>query len=252
MVYLRGKKNGTGVFERSRARARDLLVAGLFCGMFLCIATNFQQFGMQMYPDGAAVSGRAGFITTLYIVMVPLLGLLAGKCPTFNVWVAVVLATVGMFFLCSDGSDGGIYAGDIIILLCAVAFALQILCIDRFSDRVDGVKLSMVQFLVSGTLSLVLMLIIEKPTAAEIIASAPYVLYLGVVSCGIAYTFQIIGQQYSENPTVASILMSLESVFAALSGAIISGEVLGFYEVVGCVIMFTAIISIQLPNRKKG
>lgn len=250
LVSMRGKKDGTGVFEKEKVRRRDLILAGLFCGIFMCIATNFQQFGMLTYPPEAATSGRAGFITTLYIVMVPLLGLVLGKRPTANIWLAVALATLGMFLLCVNGNGGGIYIGDVIVLVCALAFALQIMCIDKFSDRVDGVKLSMMQLIIGGGLSLVMMFIFEKPTMEQILAAVPYILYLGIFSCGIAYTLQIIGQQLSENPTVASIIMSLESVFAALSGMVFSGEILSPRELLGCAIMFAAIVFVQLPSRK--
>lgn len=250
LVSMRGKKAGTGIFEKDKVRRRDLILAGVFCGIFMCIATNFQQFGMLTYPPEAATSGRSGFITTLYIVLVPLLGLVIGKRPTANVWLSVALATLGMFLLCVNGGGGGIYIGDIIVLVCAFAFALQIMCIDKFSDRVDGVKLSMVQLMVGGALSLVMMLIFEKPTSAQILAATPYMLYLGIFSCGVAYTLQIIGQQLSENPTVASVIMSLESVFAALSGMVFSGETLSPRELSGCAIIFAAIVFVQLPSRK--
>ncbi|MBR5542806.1 MAG: DMT family transporter [Oscillospiraceae bacterium] len=250
-IYMRGKTQGKPFFEKEKVRRRDLLLAGLSCGLFLTVATNFQQFGMNAYPPGAAVSGRSGFITTLYIVLVPMLSLFSGKRPTANVWLAVLLSVVGMFLLCFGGGFSGIYMGDIIVFACAFAFAFQIMSIDRFADRVDGVKLSAVQFLVAGTLSLILMFIFESPTLSDFLAAAPYVLYLGVFSCGIAYTFQIVGQQYSENPTVASIIMSLESVFAALAGAVLVGERLSLREIFGCAIMFVAIIAVELPAREK-
>jgi len=166
------------------------------------------------------------------------------------IWFCVVLSVVGLYLLCLSGGIGNIYGGDIIVLCCAVSFTLHIICIDHFGDRVDGVKLSCVQFFVVGVLSTVLMLIFEKPTLSGILAASGYLLYVGVMSSGVAYTLQIIGQQLSKNPTVASIIMSLESVFAALGGLMV-GETLSLREVGGCVLMFGAIVLSQI-NFKRG
>lgn len=239
------------VFEKTGAAKKDLLLSGTLCGVFLCIATNFQQFGIIRYPKEAAASGRSGFITALYVVLVPVFGIFLKKKVNFTVWLGVLLAVVGMCLLCLSNGIGNVYPGDLIVLCCALAFTMQIICIDKFADRVDGIKLSSLQFLVCGVLSLILMLIFEEPTLLQVKESLPYILYLGIVSCGIAYTLQIVGQQYSKNPTVASILMSLESVFAAISGALIIGERFTLRETIGCIIMFAAIVFAQLPERGK-
>ena len=173
------------------------------------------------------------------------------KKVAFSVWLGVLLAALGMYLLCFGTSFGGIYMGDVIVLLCAFMFTMQILCIDHFGDRIDGIKLSALQFLVCGVLSLIMMFIFECPSLSDILKAAPYILYLGILSCGGGYTLQIIGQQYSKNPTVASILMSLESVFAAISGALLVGEVLSIRELLGCAVMFAAIVFSQLPSKKK-
>ena len=251
LILLRSRKSGVPVFESSDKKRKALLISGVLCGVFLCIATNFQQFGIALYPEEAAASGRSGFITALYVVLVPLFSLLGKKKPPFTVWLGVIFATVGMCLLCLGGGESGLYIGDLIVLCCAFAFTLQILCIDRYSDTVDGVKLSALQFLVCGILSLVLMFIFEAPATENIIKAAPYILYLGIMSCGVAYTLQIIGQQYSKSPTVASILMSLESVFAALAGVVLIGESFTLRETFGCITMFAAIVFSQLPAPKK-
>lgn len=247
LIIFRSKKSGAPIFEKTPKQRKDLILAGILCGAALCIATNFQQFGIALYPAEAAASGRSGFITALYVVLVPVFGLFMKKRASFTVWIGVALAALGMFLLCLSGGVSNIYTGDIIVLFCAFAFTAQIICIDSFGEKVDGVKLSALQFLVCGVLSLVLMFIFESPALSDLLKAAPYILYLGIMSCGVAYTLQIVGQQYSKNPTVASILMSLESVFAALSGTLISGEVLSVREVVGCAVMFAAIVFSQLP-----
>ncbi len=250
LILLRSHKSGVPVFEGSGKKRKALIISGVLCGVFLCIATNFQQFGIALYPDDAAASGRSGFITALYVVLVPLFSMFSKKKPPFTVWLGVVLAAAGMALLCLGGGESGLYIGDLIVLCCAFAFTMQILCIDKYSDTVDGVKLSALQFFVCGILSLVLMFIFEAPQIENIIKAAPYILYLGVMSCGVAYTLQIIGQQYSKNPTVASILMSLESVFAALAGVVLVGESFTLRETFGCIIMFAAIVLSQLPAPK--
>lgn len=250
LILMRSKKSGVPVFEKNAQNRKELIISGILCGVFLCIATNFQQFGIALYPDDAAASGRTGFITALYVVLVPLFGLFSKKRIGFTVWLGVLFATVGMCLLCIGEGAGGIYIGDMVVLCCAIAFTLQILCVDRCADSVDGVKLSALQFFVCGVLSLVLMAIFEEPQISDILKAAPYILYLGVMSCGVAYTLQIIGQQYSKNPTVASILMSLESVFAALAGAVLMGEKFTARETLGCIIMFAAIVLSQLPAPK--
>ena len=165
-------------------------------------------------------------------------------------WLAVALSVVGLYLLCLSGGLGQVYGGDLVVLGCAISFAVHIICVDHFASSVDGVKLSCVQFFVCGTLSMVLMFIFEKPTLSGILAAIPYLLFIGIMSSGVAYTLQIIGQQYSKNPTVASIIMSLESVFAALGG-LLFGESLSLREVIGCAVMFAAIILSQVDFKRK-
>lgn len=248
LAAFMSKKSGRPLLEKTKKARVDLIVSGVLCGICLCIATNFQQFGIDAYPPEAAASGRAGFLTALYVILVPVFGIFMKKKLNLTVWIGVMLALVGMALLCFSGGFSGIYVGDIFVICCAVAFALQIICVDKYADRVDGVKLSMIQFLVCGVLSLVLMLVFEDVKGENVIKAFPYILYLGIMSCGVAYTLQIIGQQYSKNPTVASILMSLESVFAVISGAILIGERMSVREIIGCIVMFAAIVFAQLPE----
>lgn len=250
LILIMSKQSGRPVFEKTKKDRKTLLIAGVSCGTLLCIAANFQQFGIALYPAQAAASGRSGFITALYVVLVPVFGVFFKKKVGLPVWISVLLAIIGMYLLCFSGGIGGIYTGDLIVLLCAFAFCMQILCIDRFIDRIDGVKLASIEFFVCGILSLIMMFIFENPDPSAILYAGKHILYLGVMSSGVAYTLQIIGQKYSDNPTVSSIVMSLESVFAAIGGWLLLGEKLTLREIIGCVIMFSAIIIAQLPFEK--
>ena len=207
---------------------------------------NIQQFGMSLYPSDAAISGRSGFITALYVIFVPLLSLFLKKKLRLTMILSVLLATLGMYFLCFSRGIDKLYIGDFVVLISAFGFSLQILCVDHFSS-VDGVKLSFFEFIICGVLSLILMFIFEKPDISNILKAFVPILYLSVVSSGIGYTLQIIGQQYSKNPTIDSIIMAFESVFAAIGGAWILKQHLSNLEIIGCVIMFIAIIIAQLP-----
>ncbi len=243
-------KRGEGLVPETKAGRKNLALAGLICGVMLTISANLQQFGISSYPDGAAASARSGFITAMYVVLVPVLGLFLKKKTRLNLWLAVLLSVVGLYLLCLSGGLDRIYGGDLVVFGCAISFALHIMCVDRFAGLVDGVKLSCLQFFVCGTLSTVLTVIFERPTLSGILAAMPYLLFIGIMSSGVAYTLQIIGQQYSENPTVASIIMSLESVFAALGGMLF-GEVLSLREALGCLVMFAAIVLSQIDLKKK-
>ena len=245
------KKQGKPFFETTKTDRSNLIKAGLLCGLFLCISVNLQQFAISMYPPEAAVSGRAGFITALYIIFVPIFGLFLKKKPSLMIVIAVLLATVGLYFLCLSGGIDALYTGDILMTLCGMSFAVQILCVDHYIDRVDPIKLSSLQFFVCGILSTILMLILEGFDYHALLSSWAPILYLAVLSSGVGYTLQIVGQKYSDSPTVSSILMSMESVFAALGGSIIASEQLKGREILGCVIMFAAIIIAQIPKRTK-
>lgn len=251
LIVFMSKKSGVPVLCNTKSDLKLTLKAGVLCGVLLCIASNIQQFGISLYPDDAAISARSGFITALYVVLVPIFGLFFKKKVAFTVWVGAFVATIGLYLLCGSNGLSGIYLGDVIVFLCAVSFSFQILCVDHFIDRVDGVKLACIEFFVCGTLSLILMLVFERPDILSIVNSFKYILYLGLVSSGVGYTLQIIGQKYSDNPTVASILMSLESVFAALGGWLIMHKSLSIVELIGCLVMFVAIILAQLPVKQK-
>jgi len=225
---------------------RMLLVGGIACGAVLFVASYLQQTGITSYPPDAAVSGRSGFITALYMVMVAVIGLFIGKKPHPLVFVAVGVALVGMWFLCVPNGIDNIYFGDVLVFLCAIGYAVHIIVIDRYT-HVDGVRLSRVQLLTSGVLSLVGMFIFEQPEWGLVLAAAIPILYAGICSDGIAYTFQIIAQQTTD-PTVASILMSLESVFAALGGWLILSEALTPVELFGCALVFAAVMLAQMPD----
>lgn len=241
---LQGKR----LLESEPADRKKLIKAGVVCGVMLCISVNLQQFGIALYPEGAPASAHSGFLTALYIIFVPLFGLFLHKKPGLFVGIAVILATVGLYFLCLYNGFGALYTGDIVVLICGMAFAVQILCVDRYIGEVDGVKLSSIQFLVTGILSAVLMLIFEKPDLSAILAGWKPLLYLALMSSGVGYTLQIIGQKYSDSPTLASILMSMESVFAVIGGVIFMHTIPQVNEWIGCGIMLAAIIIAQLPS----
>ena len=248
VLLIKNKIQNRPVLEKDKSKRKKLIIASVLCGVSLCIGMNFQQFGIALYPNDAAVSGRSGFITALYVVLVPILSLLLKKKLGINTIISVVLATIGLYLLCFSKGLDHVYLGDIIVLISALGFALQILFVDKYVGEIEGVKLSLLQFVVCGVLSGILMFIFEKPSINKIIEVILPILYLGGISSGIGYTLQIIGQKFSNNPTLDSIIMSLESVFAVLGGAIILNEHLSNNELIGCIIMFLAIIISQLPN----
>ncbi|MDD6039036.1 MAG: DMT family transporter [bacterium] len=225
---------------------RTLLIAGCACGVILFIATNAQQIALQYTSVG-----KAGFLTALYIVIVPVLGIFIKRRCGCNVWVAVAIAVAGFYLLCMKEGFSSLTQGDLYLIVCAVVFSLHILVVDHFSPFVDGVKLSCIQFFVCGILSGIVMLLVERPAVSSILAAWMPILYAGALSCGVGYTFQILGQK-DYNPTVASLLMSLESVFSALAGWVLLKQALSMRELFGCLLIFAAIILAQLPERKAG
>lgn len=237
------KKSGT-YRPMDKAGRKALIIGGIICGICLCVATNLQQFALK-----DAEAGKAGFITALYIVIVPVLGIFFKKKVRPIIWACVAIAVAGMYLLCVSGSMS-LATSDILLMLCALVFSFHILAIDHFSPKVDGVKLSCIQFFVCGGISCIMMFIFEKPDWASICAAYIPLLYAGIFSCGVAYTFQILGQK-DFNPTVASLILSLESVFSVLAGWIILGQTLSLVEMGGCVMIFIAIILAQFPARKK-
>ena len=219
-----------------KKNSKDLAIAGVLCGIFLCIATTLQNWGM-MYTT----SGKSGFITAMYIIFVPFIGLLLKRKLPKIVYLSCFIATVGLYLLCGVKDGLNFNKGDLITLVCAVFFSFHILTIDHYSPKVDGIRLSALQFYVAGLINFVMMIIFDKPDISLILACTIPILYSGIFSSGIAYTLQIIGQKYAD-PASASILMSLESVFALLSGMILLNETITISELIGCVLMFVAII----------
>ena len=245
VILVLQKKKETGAENQEKEDKKTLWMGGIACGVILCIASNLQQFGIM-----EASVGKSGFFTALYIVMIPVIGIFIGKRPGIKLWFCVALAVVGMYLLCMKDGSFTIERADIMLLLCALAFSFHILVVDYFSPRVDGVKMSCIQFFVCGVLSAVGMLFTETPDISNIQAAWLPLLYAGLLSCGVGYTLQIVGQK-GINPVIASLIMSLESVISALAGWVILGQVLSPKEILGCVLMFVAIIITQIPIGNK-
>ncbi len=251
--FVMSKINKRPIFPADKKECKKTLLYGLFCGIFLCIAVNLQTFGLALYPSDPDFpsAGRAGFLTALYVIFVPICGLFFKKKVGANVFLAAAIAVVGLGLLCLKDGFGGLYFGDLIVMLCAVSFTAQILVVDAAVEKIDGVLLSAMQFAVCGVLSLILVPFFEAPTLSAVNDCIFPLLYLGIFSSGIAYTGQIMGQKYATNPTVASIIMSLESVFAVITGFIFGAKMVP-QEIAGCVVMFMAIVLSQLEPKKKN
>lgn len=226
----------------SKTSLRATIIGGIICGIFLFIASSFQQSGISM-----TTAGKAGFITALYIIIVPLLGLFFRRKVNPILWLCVLIAAVGFWLLCiKEGFTIG--KGDLLVLCCAVFFAMHIMSIDHFNGmHVDAMLMSCIQFFTAGTLMTICMFLFETPQISSILDAKVTILYAGLMSSGVAFTLQIIGQKDTE-PTVATLLMSLESVFAALSGWLILHEALSFKELMGCILVFAAVIIAQLKS----
>ena len=235
--------------ERSETEAKaykkNTILGGICCGVALCVASSFQQFGI-MYTT----VGKAGFITALYIIIVPILGIFIGKRVAPIIWVSSIIAVAG-FYLLSISGQVSISKGDILVLICAVLFSVHILIIDYFSPKGDGVTISCIQFLTCGILCGICMFLFETPQIADVLAAYLPILYAGVMSCGVAYTLQIVGQK-NMDPTVASLILSLESVFSVLAGWVILGQGLTTKELIGCGLVFAAVLLAQMPEKKKS
>lgn len=219
---------------------------GILCGLVLFLAMSAQQAGISIYPDNVAAAGRSGFLTAIYVVIVAVIVSIIGRKIHKLVLLSVLGTVIGMYLLCMKEGFSGIYKGDILCLICAFCFAGHILVVDK-NRTTDSIKLSCIQFLVSGILSLVVSLITETIVFSDIIAAAIPILYAGILSSGVAYTLQMIGQKYAE-PAVASIVMSMESVIAVIAGAVILGEILAKREILGCIIVFASVIVAQIPE----
>ncbi len=231
--------------RRGDTDRRSTLLCGLYCGLCLFFATNLQQLGLV---DTDA--GKAGFITTFYIVMVPVAGLLLGKRCARITWLAVVLAFAGLYFLCMSSGSLRFRRGDLLVFLSALCYTVHILLVDHFVLKADGVLMSCIQFAVCGILSLIPAFAMETPRLPDLGSGIVPLLYAGLLSCGVAYTMQIVGQKHLK-PTVASLIMSMESVFAVLSGWLILHEKLSGRELLGCGLVFSAVLLVQLWPEKK-
>ena len=242
VIWFMDRQRKTGA--EKGAGQKTLIIGGICCGIALAVASTLQQWGILF-----TTVGKAGFITAMYIVIVPLLGIFIGKKVRPLIIGCVAIAVVGFYFLCMTESLR-LGLGDFLVLLCAIAFSIHILVIDHFSPKVDGVKMSAIQFLTAAIISAVPTLLWEQPVLTEILQAWQPVLYAGVMSCGVAYTLQIIAQKNAD-PTVASLLLSLESVFSVLAGWVLLGQELSLKELFGCVLIFCAIILAQLPEKKK-
>lgn len=245
-----GSKDTAGAAEHASGdpagQRKVLLTGGVACGVLLCIASNLQQFGI-MYTS----VGKSGFITAMYIVLVPVLGIFLKKKAGIKIWCSVAIAVGGLYLLCMTDSGFSIQKGDLLLLLGAVMFSFHILTIDYFSPKVDGVKMSCIQFFTCGILSMVCMFLFEQPQIGAILQAWMPIVYAGVLSCGVAYTLQIVGQK-GMNPTVASLILSMESVISVIAGWLILHQKLSGRELLGCVLMFAAIILVQLPERERN
>ena len=245
-----------GISRKPEKRfVKQQIIVGIVCGIFLAVGTNLQQIAL----NAGTTTGKAGFITALYIILVPIIGLIFKQKPGWNIWIAVLIAIGGLYFLCMSGSFT-LTTADLLLIGCAAGFSLQILTIDQFGKELDGLRLAGMEFLVCGIISSVLAVIFEiLPTEGgfaswgAIFASGQLwisLLYMGLFSCGVGYTFQILGQQ-NLDPTIASILMSLEAVFSTISGWVFLGQTLSAKEYLGCALMFAAVILAQVNFRKK-
>ena len=222
--------------------ARLLLIGGCICGTLLFAASAAQQIGITLNPSTA----KASFITAMYVVLVPVAGLAFGRRSPVQIWGCVALSVAGLYLLCMQGGFGGIEASDGILLLCAALFTFQIMAVDHFAPRLDGVRLSLVQFLVVAVESTAASLLTETVAPADIAANALPVLYCGLLSSGVGYTLQIVGQR-DLDPAIASLAMCLESVFGALGGWLLLHQSLSLREAAGCALIFAAVVGAQLP-----
>lgn len=234
--------------EGKRPSYRRVIIGGVICGLVLCAADNFQQAGITAYPPEAAASGRAGFLTATYVVMVALFARFTGRKLHPAVVVAVFVCLAGMYLLCVPIGVGfsGIYLGDGIMLVGALFYAFHILAVGRFSTE-DALWLSCIQFAVSAAISAVVAVAVEHPAPADLLPALLPIVYVGMFSTGLGYTLQTIGQKHVD-AAPAAIIMSLESVFAALSGWLMLGETLSSAEFFGCVLVFAAVLLAQWPE----
>ncbi len=241
-------KKKTKPAEYKKMTAADykyLLIGGIACGVVLFAASSLQQLGI----DGGTAPGMAAFITALYILLVPIFSVVLGKKIRPVIWACVGVSIIALYLLCVK-EGGRVQMSDLYVLACAFCFAVHIMVIDKVSPKLDGVRLSALQFFVAGVIASLPMLISEDVTLEALKAAAPSIAYSGIMSSGIAYTLQILGQQKTE-PTIATMIMSLESVFGVLTAMVVLSQVPTVRETLGCILMFAAIIVAQLPEKKQ-
>ena len=253
VLKIMGFKTREPIFPREKGKLKTALLAGAVCGFMLALSANLQQSGINAYPADVSAEARAGFLTALYVILVPVISVIFGKIIHFLVWISVFVALIGVYMLCAKEGLSGFYSGDILLFSCALGFSVQILCVEKYCDTVGGLRLSFLEFLFCSLFSLAAALVFEsgKINVADIKSATVSILFLGVMSGGVGYTLQIIGQKYAE-ASVASIAMSLESVFAALGGWLILAHALKWYEILGCALVFAAIILAQLPEFRRA
>ena len=237
------KQGGPARGPETPAQRKLQWKAGIICGVMLCLGSTLQQMGIQY-----TTVGKAGFITAMYIVIVPVLGVVfLHQKPGLQVWAGVVIAVAGLYLLCMRGGFS-VGLGDILLMCGSVMFSIHILVIDKYSPLVDGVRLASIQFLVVGVLCLLPALLVERPSLSAILGAWGPILYAGILSSGVAYTLQIVGQK-NVQPTIASLILSLESVFSVLAGWVVLHQALSLREGIGCALMFAAILLAQLPSK---
>ena len=237
------RKQGAAYGWPKGEEKKTLLKASLICGTFLFAASAAQQIGITLNPNSTA---KSAFLTAMYVVLVPVFGLALGRKNSPQLWVSMVISVAGLYLLCMKNGFGGIEASDLILLLCAVLFSFQILSIDHFAPQVDGVRLSLLQFLVVAVESSIAAVLFETPSLAEFGENLLPIAYCGIFSSGVAYTLQIIGQK-DLHPAIASLIMCMESVFSALGGWLLLHQNLSARESVGCALIFAAVVLAQLP-----
>lgn len=261
VIALADKRKGNENRTTTKKHTRTLITGGIFCGLALFVASTLQQMGIFLGTS----AGKAGFLTACYILLVPMLGIFLKKKCGANIWICVGITLAGLYLLCINSSalsnsSGFLRFSDILLILCALIFAVHILIIDHFSPLVDGIRMSCIQFFVCGALGILPMFFIEMgPSLSGIVSWAERlktldawipILYAGVLSCGAGYTLQIVGQK-DMNPTIASLLLSLESVFSVLAGMLILGETMTKREILGCIMIFISIMLAQIPMKNK-
>lgn len=242
------KKNSEKVIDAGEKNddRKTLIIGGVCCGVALFVASTLQQYGVFF-----TTAGKSGFITSLYCIIVPIISIVIGKKVRKIIWLCAIVGIIGLYLLTMKPGEGfHIQKGDFFVLLCAFGFAIHIMVIDYFSPKTDGVKLSCIQFLVSGGIGIICMFIFENPTLVSILASWVPIVYAGVFSCGIAYTLQIVAQADAD-PSEASLILCLESVFSVITGAILLSESMSIRGYIGCILIFGAVVISQLPSKEK-